>query len=53
MSASLDAYFSRLGWTGPAEANIYTLRDLHLMHHGTIPFANMDVLRRNIIQKCH
>lgn len=44
MSAFLEAYFSRLGWTGPAEANIDTLRALHLLHNGTIPFENMDVL---------
>ena len=44
MSAFLDAYFSRLGWTGPAEVNIDTLRALHLLHNGAIPFENMDVL---------
>lgn len=44
MSAFLDAYFSRLGWTGPAEVSIDTLRALHLLHNGAIPFENMDVL---------
>lgn len=44
MSAFLDAYFSRLGWTGPADVSIDTLRALHLLHNGAIPFENMDVL---------
>ena len=44
MSAFLDAYFSRIGWTGPADVSIDTLRALHLQHNGAIPFENMDVL---------
>ena len=44
MSAFLDAYFSRLGWSGPADVTIDTLRALHLLHNGAIPFENMDVL---------
>lgn len=44
MSAFLNAYFSRLGWTGPAEVSIGTLRALHLLHNRAIPFENLDVL---------
>ncbi|QIU88857.1 N-hydroxyarylamine O-acetyltransferase [Yokenella regensburgei] len=44
MSPFLTAYFTRLGWTETATATIETLRKLHLLHNGAIPFENLDVL---------
>lgn len=40
----LDAYFARIGYTGPRDASLATLRALHLHHVGAIPFENLDVL---------
>lgn len=41
---NLDAYFSRIGFTGPAGADLVTLRALHRLHIEAIPFENLDVL---------
>jgi N-hydroxyarylamine O-acetyltransferase len=41
---NLDAYFARIGYTGPREATLATLRALQLLHVGAIPFENLDVL---------
>ncbi len=40
----LSAYFARLGYDGPAEASLPTLRRLHALHAAAIPFENIDVL---------
>lgn len=40
----LDAYFSRIGYTGGAEATRSTLDALSLAHVSSIPFENLDVL---------
>ena len=40
----LDAYFARLGYTGPREPTLATLRALQLAHLSAIPFENLDVL---------
>ena len=38
----LDAYFKRIGYEGPREANLKTLRALHLKHPAAIPFENLN-----------
>ncbi|WP_312947097.1 N-hydroxyarylamine O-acetyltransferase [Superficieibacter sp.] len=50
MTPFLRAYLSRLDWDGSPEANIETLRALHLRHNCTIPFENLDVLLPGEIQ---
>ncbi len=40
----LDAYFERVGYDGPREASLDTLRALHNLHPQTIPFENLDPL---------
>ncbi|EDY19034.1 Arylamine N-acetyltransferase [Chthoniobacter flavus Ellin428] len=43
-SIDLDAYFRRIGYTGPREPTLATLNGLILRHVQTIPFENLDVL---------
>ena len=38
----LDAYFKRIGYEGPRDANLETLRALHLKHPMAIPFENLN-----------
>jgi len=38
----LDAYFARIGYTGPRSATLETLRALHLLHPQAVPFENLD-----------
>ena len=40
----LDAYFNRLGYSGPRDATVATLHALTSHHAATIPFENLDVL---------
>jgi N-hydroxyarylamine O-acetyltransferase len=40
----LDAYFTRIGYTGPREPNLETLRTIHLRHVTSIPFENLNPL---------
>jgi N-hydroxyarylamine O-acetyltransferase len=40
----LDAYFTRIGYTGPREPTLETLHAITLHHATTIPFENLDVL---------
>ena len=40
----LDAYFARIGYTGPREPTLAVLRELHRLHPRAIPFENIDVL---------
>lgn len=44
MTPFLNAYFSRIGWSQTASANLATLQALHLLHNSAIPFENLDVL---------
>ena len=44
MSIDLDAYFKRVGYTGPGTATLATLRELHNLHPQAIPFENLDPL---------
>jgi N-hydroxyarylamine O-acetyltransferase len=40
----LDAYFARIGYTGPPTATLETLRALHALHPMSIPFENLNPL---------
>jgi N-hydroxyarylamine O-acetyltransferase len=40
----LEAYFTRVGFTGARSPTLDTLRDLHLAHAQTIPFENLNPL---------
>jgi len=40
----LDAYFARIGYGGPARADLATLSALHAAHVAAIPFENLDPL---------
>ena len=40
----LDAYFARIGYDGPRDASLATLRALHALHPAAIPFEAIDVL---------
>jgi N-hydroxyarylamine O-acetyltransferase len=44
LTLDLDAYFARVGYEGPAEPTLETLRALHLAHPLAIPFENLDIL---------
>lgn len=43
-AVDLDAYFRRIGYDGPREPTLATLRALTLKHPDAIPFENLDVL---------
>ena len=40
----LDAYFRRVGYSGPRQPTLATLRALHNLHPQAIPFENLDPL---------
>jgi N-hydroxyarylamine O-acetyltransferase len=40
----IDAYFRRIGYTGPTTATLETLVGIHLHHPQAIPFENLDPL---------
>ena len=40
----LDAYFARVGYTGPRDPTLDTLRVLHAKHAAAIPFENLNPL---------
>ncbi len=40
---NLDAYLSRIGYTGARAPSLECLRALHLAHGSTIPFENLDI----------
>jgi N-hydroxyarylamine O-acetyltransferase len=44
MTINLDAYFARIGYTGPRTATLETLQALHALHPNAIPFENLSVL---------
>jgi N-hydroxyarylamine O-acetyltransferase len=43
-SIDLDAYCARIGYAGPRQATLQTLRSLHELHPAAIPFEAIDVL---------
>src|SRR5689334_4410545 len=38
----LDAYFARIGYSGPQTATASTLHAIHALHPAAIPFENLD-----------
>ena len=44
MTPFLTAYFARIGWSDSASVDIETLKALHLLHNGAIPFENLYAL---------
>ena len=44
LAPNLDAYFARIGYTGPRTATAGALREIHLHHARAIPYENLDVL---------
>ena len=42
MSIDLDRYFARIGYGGPRDNSLATLRSLHELHPQAIPFENLD-----------
>ncbi len=44
------AYLRRIGYVGPLEPTVETLRGLHAAHRLTVPYENLDVtLRRPLV----
>ncbi|HEY5865823.1 MAG TPA: arylamine N-acetyltransferase [Candidatus Tectomicrobia bacterium] len=43
MAFDLDAYCTRIGYTGSREVSPATLHGLHLAHTHTVPFENLDI----------
>ena len=39
----VDAYLARIGYTGPREPTLATLRALHVRHLLAVPFENLDI----------
>lgn len=46
----LDAYFARIGYTGPRTPTFPTLAAIHACHAQTIPFENLDVQLGRVIR---
>ena len=47
---NLEAYFTRIAYTGDRSPSLKTLTDLHLAHATHIPFENLDVMLRRPIR---
>ena len=43
-TVDIDAYFRRIGYTGPRAATLETLAGIHFRHPQAIPFENLDPL---------
>jgi N-hydroxyarylamine O-acetyltransferase len=43
---NIEAYLSRLAYTGPTTPDAHTLAALHLAHLRTVPFENLDIHRQ-------
>ena len=50
MSIDLDRYFARVGYDGPRDNSVATLRALHALHPQAIPFENLDPLLRRPVK---
>ena len=46
----LDAYCARIGYDGPREATLESLRALHNLHPQAIPFENLDPLLKRPVK---
>jgi N-hydroxyarylamine O-acetyltransferase len=44
VNVDLDKYFARIGYSGPRDASLGTLKELHYLHPQVIPFENLDPL---------
>jgi N-hydroxyarylamine O-acetyltransferase len=49
-SFDLDAYFERIGYSGPRSATLDTLAALHALHPAAIAFENIDPLLRRPVR---
>jgi N-hydroxyarylamine O-acetyltransferase len=48
-SIDVDSYFRRIGYSGPRDPTLETLKGIHLHHPVAIPFENLDpLLKRSI-----
>ena len=50
MSVDLDKYFARIGYDGPRDNSLETLRALHSLHPQAIPFENLDPLLKRPVK---
>ena len=48
-SVDIDAYLSRIGYSGPRTCTVETLHALHRAHMFTVPFENLDIHRQQEI----
>ena len=46
----LDGYLNRIGYTGPRDVNVETLRGVHRAHLYAVPFENLDVVLKRPIK---
>ena len=46
----LDAYFARIGYAGPRQPTLATLRELQERHAAAIPFENLDSLAGSVVR---
>jgi N-hydroxyarylamine O-acetyltransferase len=46
----LDAYFVRIGYSGPRRPTLAVLKAIHALHPASIPFENIDVLLKQPIR---
>lgn len=49
-SIDLEAYFARIGYDGPRETTLDTLRRLHALHPAAISFENLDSLMKRPVK---
>ncbi|MFM0340311.1 arylamine N-acetyltransferase family protein [Paraburkholderia fungorum] len=48
-TVNLKSYFTRIGYTGPQEATLEVLQQLHALHPRSIPFENLNPLTRRAV----
>ncbi|HYL12374.1 MAG TPA: arylamine N-acetyltransferase [Terriglobales bacterium] len=49
MSVNVPAYLERIGYSGPVEPTLETLRGIHRAHMLAVPFENLDIWRKRKI----
>jgi len=49
MSVNVPAYLERIGYSGPRDPTLETLRGVHRAHMLTVPFENLDIWRKQKI----
>ena len=50
MALDIQAYVKRISYSEPLEVDLSTLRSLHRQHLFTVPFENLDVHRKKMIE---